>query len=203
MKKMRMTSLSAVLALAALTIAAGPAPVTWNVDVPHTGIEFSVKHFFTPVTGQFEEYEIDLQYDRENPANSSVNVRIDVASVNTGNEKRDAHLRSGDFFEVDKYPYITFQSEQVWATGENQLVVRGPLTIKDQTRQIDFPITILGVKDIPEQMQAMLGGVTEIASFQGSLEIDRGEYGVGVGNWAAAMVVGHEVGINIAVEANR
>ena len=91
----------AVIAMAALTIAAGPAPEAWNVDASHTGINFSVKHFFTPVQGQFDDYEVDLVYDRENPANSSVTVRIDVSSIETHNERRNNHLLSGDFFEAD------------------------------------------------------------------------------------------------------
>ena len=191
------------LALATMTIAAGPAPMKWNVDVPHTGIEFSVKHFFTPVTGKFDTYEVELTFDRENPANSQVAVRIDVNSVNTGNEDRDAHLLSGDFFEADQYGYITFESESVRANGANQVLARGPLTIKGVTHQVELPITILGVKDIPAEMREMLGGVMEIASFETELAIDRGDYGVGVGSWAAALVVGHEVDISIAVEANR
>ena len=191
------------LALATMTIAAGPAPVAWNVDAPHSGVEFSVKHFFTPVTGQFDDYEVELMFDRENPQNSSVSVRIDVNSVNTGNEDRNTHLKSGDFFEADRYGVITFESESVRAVGADQLLVRGPLTIKGQTHQVELPITLLGVKDIPEEMRGMLGGVEQVASFTTQLKIDRSDYGVGVGSWAAAMVVGHEVTINIAVEANR
>jgi polyisoprenoid-binding protein YceI len=191
------------LALSTLMIAAGPAPAMWNVDVPHTGIEFSVKHFFTPITGQFDDYEIALEYDRENPAQSSVTVRIDVTSVNTGNEKRDAHLLSGDFFDAEQFRYITFESEEIWSPAEGELLARGALTIRDQTHMVDLPIEILGVMDVPAEMQEMLGGVTEIASFSTELGVDRSDYGVGAGSWAAAMVVGHEVGINIAVEANR
>ena len=92
----------AVIALAALTIAAGPAPEAWNVDASHTGINFSVKHFFTPVQGQFDDYEVNLVYDRENPANSSVSVRIAVSSIETHNDRRNAHLLSGDFFEAER-----------------------------------------------------------------------------------------------------
>ena len=191
------------LALATLTIAAGPAPMKWNVDVPHTGVEFSVNHFFTPVSGKFDNYEIDLMFDRENPSNSSVAVRIDVNSINTGNERRNNHLLSVDFFEADAHGFITFESESVRAVGSDQLLVRGPLTIKGVTHEVELPIRILGVKDIPAEMQEMLGGVTEIASFQTELGIDRSDYGVGVGSWAAALVVGHEVSIEIAVEANR
>jgi polyisoprenoid-binding protein YceI len=190
-------------ALASLTIAAGPAPNEWNVDVPHTGIEFTVNHFFTPITGEFDNYEVNLVFDREDPANSSVEVRIDVQSVNTGNEKRDKHLQSTDFFDAEQYRWITFRSEQVVAASGNTLLVRGPLTIRDETHMVELPITVLGVKDIPAEMQDMLGGVQEVASFQTQLDIDRGDYGVGSGSWAAAAVVGHDVGINIAVEANR
>ena len=71
----------------------------WSADTAHTEINFSVKHFFTPVTGSFEDYEIELDYDAENPENSTVEARIKVASVNTGNEKRDNHLRSTDWFD--------------------------------------------------------------------------------------------------------
>ena len=146
-----------VLAISALLIAAGPAPMVWNVDKPHTGVEFSVRHFFTPVTGQFDDYEIELMYDRERPARSSVKVRIGVASVNTGNEERDGHLRSGDFFEAERYPHITFESDEVLEAGPGELLVRGPLRIKDQVHEVELLIEILGVKDIPAEMQEMLG----------------------------------------------
>ncbi len=193
----------ATLALASLTIAAGPAPMEWNVDASHSGIEFSVKHFFTPVSGKFDTYEIGLVYDAEDPANSAVEVRIDVASINTGNADRDAHLLSGDFFDAERFPHITFVSERVRSTGDGELIARGPLTIKDRTHTVELPIDVLGIKDIPAEMREMLGGVEQVASFQTGLTIDRSDYGVGTGSWAAAVVVGHDVEIDIAVEANR
>ncbi len=198
---------TAALTVGALTLAATPAAsperAAWNVDVPHTEVGFSVKHFFTPVTGQFDEFEVELAFDRETPENSTVRVSIPVSSINTGNEKRDAHLMSGDFFEADTYPYITFVSESVRRVSENELMVRGPLKIKGQTRTVELPVTILGIMDVPGEMQGMLGGVTEIASFQTSLTLDRGDFGVGTGSWAATMVVGGDVTIDIAMEANR
>ena len=193
----------AVLALTSLMIAAGPAPMLWNVDVPHTGINFSVKHFFTPIPGEFDDYDIELIYDRENPQYSSVRVTIDVASVNTGNDRRNNHLMSADFFEAEAYPYITFVSESVRQIADDKLLVRGPLTIKGWVHNVELPITILGVKDIPAQMQEMLGGVTEVASFETELRLVRGDYDVGVGSWAANLVVGDDVDISITVEANR
>lgn len=191
------------LALATLTIVAGPAPTEWNVDVPHSGIGFTVNHFFTPVQGEFDDYRVELIFDRENPADSRVDVRIDVASIDTGNERRDDHLLSADFFDAERYPYITFTSSEVVRAPDGGLLVQGPLTIKDRTQVVQLPISVLGVKDIPTEMQEMLGGVQQVASFQTDLRIDRSDFGVGAGSWAAAVIVGHEVDIDIAVEANR
>jgi polyisoprenoid-binding protein YceI len=178
-----------VVALVASQLTATAAPTTgaWSTDSAHTEINFSVKHFFTPVTGGFEDYEITLDYN---------------ADVNTGNEKRDNHLRSGDWFETEKYPYITFKSTSVRKVGDNQLIATGPLTIKGESQQIELPITLLGNQMIPEQMQQMLGGTKEVASFQASTAIDRADFGVGVGSWAATMVVGGEVTIEILLEAH-
>ena len=215
----RILGASGIMALALMTVAAytgdpvrGGAvawpkatveALAWNVDAPHTEVNFSVKHFFTPVTGTFDDYEIDLTFDAEDPANSSVRVTIDVASVNTGNERRDNHLRSGDFFEAEAYPQMTFVSTSVRQTGADQLVAVGDLTIKGVTQQIELPITLLGVMDVPQEMQQMLGGVQRIASFTADAKLNRKDFGVGVGNWAATMVVGGEVTVGIAVEANR
>jgi polyisoprenoid-binding protein YceI len=86
--------------------------------------------------------------------------------------------------------------------GDNQLIATGPLTIKGESQQIELPITLLGNQMIPEQMQQMLGGTKEVASFQASTAIDRADFGVGVGSWAATMVVGGEVTIEILLEAH-
>lgn len=188
-------------ALVAATPALEKAP--WNVDQSHTEINFSVKHFFTPVTGSFTDFQIDLDYDAENPSNSSVSFVAQVASIDTGNERRDAHLQSGDFFEAERFPELTFQSTSVREAGEGELIATGDLTIKGVTQSIDLPITVLGIQEIPAEMQEMLGGVTKVASFAAETQIDRNEYGVGVGSWAATLVVGGEVDISIAVEANQ
>ncbi len=196
-------SLVAAVAGAALLLApAATQAASWNVDQAHTEINFSIKHFFTPVTGSFDDYKIDLSYDADNPEDSSVEARISVASINTGNEQRDNHLRSGDWFEADKYPYMTFKSTSVKKTGDNQLVARGKLTIKDKTEVIEVPISLLGTQEIPEEMREMFGGSLKVASFRASTEVDRNNYGVGVGSWAATLVVGGEVNIEILLEAH-
>ncbi|UCC85001.1 MAG: YceI family protein [Gemmatimonadota bacterium] len=199
-----------LMALGAVTVAAGGdrgsaalEATPWNVDAPHTEINFSVRHFFTPVSGRFEDFEIDLAFDPESPERSSVEVRIAVPSINTSNEKRDNHLRSGDWFEAESYPYITFKSSSVTQTAADRLLARGELTIKDVTQEVELPITLLGVQDIPEQMREMLGGVTQVASFQAETKLDRRDYGVGTGNWAMTAVVGADVGVEIIVEAKQ
>jgi len=126
-----------------------------------------------------------------------------VASVNTGDDRRDEHLRSADFFEADAYPHITFRSQEVREVAPGRLVARGPLTIKGVARDVELAISRLGVQEIPAEMREMLGGVTRVASFEAETSIDRRDYGVGVGNWAATMVVGGDVEIQIAVEANQ
>ncbi|MDT8368573.1 MAG: YceI family protein [Longimicrobiales bacterium] len=198
-------SIAATLTTAATLVAATPrnVPEEWNVDPAHTEVTFSVRHFFTPVTGKFETFDIDLVYDAEDVSNSSVRVVIPVSSVETNNDRRDEHLVSPDFFNAGAHPRITFESTSVRRVSENELIATGDLTIKDVTRQVELPITLLGVQEIPAEMQQMLGGVTRVAAFEAVLEIDRNDFGVGTGQWAADAVVGKAVSIRIAVEANQ
>jgi polyisoprenoid-binding protein YceI len=165
MTNRQLFSSAALAAVSVFTTAAAPVPTTWNVDAAHTAVSFSVRHFFTPVTGQFEAMEANLTYDRQNPENSTVRVRIPVASLSTANAKRDNHLKSADFFEAEAYPYITFASESVKQVSEDQLLVRGQLKIKGWTRTVELPVKVLGVMDVAPEMRDMLGA-QQIASFQ-------------------------------------
>ena len=177
-------------------------PMAWNVDASHTEINFSVKHFFTPVTGTFKDFDIELMFDAEAPENSSVRVSIDVASIDTKKERRDNHLRSGDFFNAEQFPTMTFESTSIRMAGESQMVATGNLTIKETTQEVELAIDILGVKELPAEMQEMMGGIVRVAGFQAATTIDRREYEVGVANWAQTLVVGGDVEISIAMEAN-
>jgi polyisoprenoid-binding protein YceI len=190
--------------LAMVVVAAGAATgsvLDWTVDADHTEINFVTKHFFTPVRGSFASFDVQLDYDAERPEQSSVAVRIDVASVDTGNERRDDHLRTDDWFNADRWPSITFRSTSMRRVAADKLIAIGDLTIRDVTRQIELPITILGVQDIPGEMQEMLMGAKRVASFQADLSIDRREFGVGTGSWAQTAIVGGDVDIEIALEA--
>ena len=181
---------------------AAPEPRPWTVDASHTEVNFSVKHFFTPVTGTFRDFEIDLVFDEEAPENSSVTVSIDVASVDTKNERRDNHLRSPDFFNAEAHPTMTFESTSIRVAGENQLVATGNLTIKDISREVDLTIDILGIKELPPEIQEMMGGIVRVAGFNAATTIDRRDFEVGVANWAQTVVIGGDVEISIALEAN-
>ena len=195
--------LSVVLVVSVMVNARADGPSIWSTDAAHTEINFSVKHFFTPVTGSFEDYEIGLDYDADTPEESTVEVRIRVASVNTGNTERDDHLRTADWFEADRFPYMTFTSTSVREVDEGHLIASGPLTIKGISHEIELPISLLGKQMIPAQMQKMLGGTKEVASFEASTSIARGDFEVGTGSWAATLVVGGEVDIEILLEAHK
>jgi len=200
---MRTFLTAALVALGASAATASAAVfLPWNVDAAHTEVNFKVRHFFTPVNGTFRDFDIQLDYDPENPGQSSVTAEIQVASVDTRNDRRDDHLRSADWFDAERWPTITFESTSVRADGPNRLIATGDLTLKDVTRQVELPIEILGVKDIPPEMQEMLGGAEQVASFQADLRIDRGDFRVGTGQWAEDVVVGKDVDIEILVEAS-
>lgn len=190
-------------AVAAVFLAAGAAQAeAWTADAAHTEVNFTVNHFFTPVTGSFSDFEITLDYDSENPEKSTVEARIKVASIDTGNGRRDDHLRSPDWFDAETHPYLTFKSTSVRTQGENQLIALGQLTIRGESHQIELPISLLGVRQIPEPMRQMLGGSTQVASFRAATAVDRKDFQVGVGDWAGTMVVGGQVEIEIALEAH-
>ena len=115
--------------------------MNWQIDPSHTSIEFSAKHMmFTTVRGQFKTFDGTLTIDPNNPAASRVEGSIDVTSLDTREEQRDAHLRSGDFFDVEKYPKMSFRSSRLEPFGANQYKVYGEMTIKDVTREVVFDV---------------------------------------------------------------
>jgi len=173
----------------------------WMVDKSHSQVNFSIKHFFTPVNGSFGDFDVELNFDPADLDGSSISVSIDVGSVDTGNERRNGHLRTPDFFDSETYPKMTFESSSIESTGENMFVAKGTMTIKDVTKDFELPFTLLGVMDLPERMQK--DGVTKVAGFEAKTSLMRNDYGVGTGNFAATATIGGEVTINIAIEAKQ
>ena len=168
----------------------------WNIDTKHSKISFEVNHFFTPVEGFFNDYDGEINFDEADLEGSSVNFKVQVASVKTDSDKRDGHLQSGDFFDAKKYPEMKFASTSIVKT-EDGFLANGNLTIRDVTKSVEVPFTVLGRGDHP-----MKKGV-EIIAFKGGFKINRNEYGVGSGSWAATAVVGEEVTIKVVIEGNR
>ncbi|NBC05063.1 MAG: polyisoprenoid-binding protein, partial [Bacteroidetes bacterium] len=150
--------------------------------------------FFTPVDGSFEEYSSEINFDPSDLENSNIDVTIPVSSINTKNERRDNHLKSEDFFNASEWPNIQFESNEIEQTGDNQFVAHGELTIRDVTREFELPFELLGVMDHPMQEGKKVAGITA------SAQLNRTDYGVGVGDWAATAVVGDEVNIQLNLE---
>lgn len=172
------------------------AATDWTIDKAHSAINFEVTHFFTPVNGQFNDYEATVNFDPENLEESMIDVKIMVNSIDTKNERRDGHLRTDDFFNAEKWPYITFKSSNIESVGNNEFVANGTLTIKDVSKEISLPFTLLGVKDNPMQENTLVAGITA------STTVDRTDYTVGTGDWASDAVIGDEVTIDLNLELN-
>ena len=123
--------------------------MTWNLDTAHSSVEFAIKHMVIASTkGRFTDYSVDANVDDANLANSAASVRINVASIDTRDEKRDAHLRSADFFDVENHPAITFTSKRLEAKGGSDYKVIGDLTIRGVTQEVALDAEVSGpVKD--------------------------------------------------------
>ncbi|HYS35515.1 MAG TPA: YceI family protein, partial [Pseudonocardiaceae bacterium] len=117
----------------------------YTIDPAHSKIGFAVRHaMVTNVRGEFDEYEGKLHLDGANPANSSAELVIKVASVNTNQAQRDEHLRTGDFFSAETYPEITFRSTSAEEVGDDTYRLHGDLTIKDVTRPVTLDLEFTG-----------------------------------------------------------
>jgi polyisoprenoid-binding protein YceI len=184
-------------ALAAiLSLPAAAATSTWQIDPAHTAAQFAVKHMMiSTVRGEFKGVTGAVVWDDADITKSSVNVTIDAATVNTGEPKRDADLRSDHFFEVAKYPTLTFRSTRVEPAGAGKLNVTGDLTIHGVTKQVVLDVAgpSAVVKDPKGNSRVAISATTKI---------NRQDFGV---KWNATMdgggaVVGDDVNITIDLE---
>lgn len=167
---------------------------TWSLDPVHTEIGFVARHMMvSKVRGRFEKYTASIT-TAPNPLESHAEAEIDLSSITTGNDQRDGHLRSSDFFDVETSPKMTFRSTFIRPDGEDFLV-DGELSIRGITKPITLKVEIGGFSPDP------YGGTR--AGFSATTEINRRDFGV---NWNAAIegggvVVGDKVTINIEAEA--
>jgi polyisoprenoid-binding protein YceI len=173
---------------------AGLVAGTWVIDPVHSEVGFSVRHLMvSKVKGRFNTFEGTITI-AENPLDSKVEAVIDATSVDTQDENRDNHLRSQDFFEVEKHPQIIFQSTSVRPQGSDYLVV-GDLTIHGVTQPVDLALEFNGVSPDP------WGGTR--SGFSATTEISRGDFGIefNMPLDGGGVVVGDKIKINLEVEA--
>jgi polyisoprenoid-binding protein YceI len=147
---------------------------TWHLDPAHSSVEFSVKHMMmTTVRGRFKQLSATLTADEEHPEGCCVEVTLEVASLDTGVADRDAHLRSADFFDAERYPQITFKSKRLdgkFATAGDRFRMLGDLTIGDTTMEMTLDCAFAGRGQDPWGKQR--------AGFTARGEIDRREWGL-------------------------
>lgn len=155
--------------------------MSWTLDKAHTSIGFTAKHMmFTTVRGQFTDYTADLNINPDNPQQSQLDVTIQLASVDTNEQRRDGHLRSGDFFDAENYPTMTFHSTSVEGSDPNHFKLHGDLTIKNVTRPIVLDVTKEGEAKSP------FGGA-RLAAYTATATINRKDWGL---NWNVALEAG-------------
>jgi polyisoprenoid-binding protein YceI len=168
----------------------------WAIDAGHSVAEFGVKHMMVSTTkGRFTEVSGTIAVDDADITKSSVDVTINVASVNTFDEKRDAHLKSPDFFDAETYPTITFKSTKIEPKGDDEYKVTGDLTIRGVTRPV--------VLDAEANGRSATPWGTEVIAFSAETSISRKDFGL---NWnvaleAGGVLVGDKVKIAIETEA--
>lgn len=185
-----------LLSVSALPFAIHGAPKQWNVDKDHASVGFEINHFFTPVKGQFLEFGGAFTLDKDDLTKSpSVVFTVNVASVATANKKRDRHLQSADFFNAKNWTELKFTSSEVVKTGDNTYKAVGTLQIRDVKKPFEMPFTLLGVQKVKAGLMS-----SEVMGIRVKTELNRNDFGVGTGSWAATAVVGEKVGIDILLE---
>jgi polyisoprenoid-binding protein YceI len=167
----------------------------WTIDASHSGIHFSVRHLvIAKVRGKFTNFSGTLELDEGDLTKSKVDVSIDVGSVSTSEDKRDAHLRSGDFFDAEKFPTATFKSASITKSGDGYLV-KGDLNVHGVTKEVDLHGTFEGKGKDP------WGG--ERVAFQAKTSINREDWGMkfNMPLDGGGVVVGTKIDLEFEVEA--
>lgn len=169
--------------------------MAWTIDSSHSQVQFTVRHMMiSNVRGRFEEFSGNVDFDENDLTTLKVAVDVATASINTRDEKRDAHLRSADFFNVEQFPLMTFRSTKVESEGKNDVRLHGDLTILDTTHPVVLEVEYAGTVKSP-------WGTTS-AGFSAHTKISRKEFGL---SWNVALetggiLVGDEIKIEIELE---
>lgn len=178
-----------------LTARLGLAQNAWKLDNSHSNINFEVSHMvISTTTGQFKSFQIDFTQGKDDFSGSQINATVEASSVNTDNEKRDGHLKSEDFFDVEKYPQITFKSSEFKKVSGSKYEITGDLTLHGVTQKVTFEAKFNGTGKDP-------WGNTR-SGWKASTTINRGDFGL---KYNAALetggvLIGEEVEITVNAE---
>lgn len=190
---MRKQCLCLILAVGFTLIAAAPAPAAdaYTLDTAHAGVNFKISHIgLSWIYGRFNEFTGDFAIDAADPGKCAFAMNIKAASIDTGNQKRDEHLRSPDFFNAKQYPVITFKSTAVRAAKDGYEVT-GDFTLHGVTKSITFPLTGGKTAEFPKGVQR--------TGFTAELVLKRGDYGID--KFAGA--VGEDIHIAVSFEGTK
>ncbi len=169
--------------------------MAWQIDSAHSYLQFSVRHMMlAKVRGEFDKFSGTINLDEANPSASTVDVQIEVASINTREAQRDGHLKSPDFFDAEKYPTLAFKSKRVDVKDNTHAIIVGDLSIRDVTKEVAVNVEYMGQSKTPF-------GTTN-AGFEATTKINRKDFGL---TWNAVLetggvVVGDEIAVSIDLE---
>ncbi len=187
--------LFSAVSIGLLSFGSAYAAERYDIDQAHSYIGFSVRHMvISNVRGNFTDFSGMIMFDENDMTESSVNVRINAASINTDNEKRDNHLRSAAFFEVEKYPEITFESSSI-EKKDSDYIMHGFLTMHSVKKEIAIPFEMVGHIIDPRGNKRI--------GFEGSTELNRRDYGIAYDAVieGGGLVAGNNIKIDLQVEA--
>jgi polyisoprenoid-binding protein YceI len=189
-------SLFATLVAAALAATTAGAAETFTFDKVHSDVGFQIRHFVSKVRGRFTDYDGTIVVDKAKPEASSVELTIKAASIDTDNENRDKDLRGPNYFDVEKFPEITFKSSKVTPKGGDRYDVTGTLTMHGVSKEITLPVSYLGTVDSGRGVKA---------GFETAITLNRKDFGIVFNRVldSGGTMLGDDVLISINVEANK
>src|SRR5580692_3969536 len=192
MKKLNILTCCSAL----LIVQSASAADTFAIDKAHSSIGFQVRHLFSNVPGKFDDFSGTIVFDVANPEQSSVEVSIKTASIDTGVKMRDDDLRSPNFFDATKFPETTFKSKSVKKTGDNTFDVTGDLTMHGVTKEVVLKVELIG------KGAGMKGSV--LTGWDATTALKRSDFGLA---WSKVIegtqVVGDDVKIELHIEADK
>lgn len=196
MKSLRLFAVTLALLVSGSSLALAEA-TQWKFDPAHSDASFSIRHFFSQVQGRFNTMTGTIAFDEKDWSKSTVEASIDANSIFTNNERRDAHLRTGDFFDVANHPTITFKSSKVTKGEGNDLKIEGDLTMRGVTKKVVLDATYLG--------QGAVGQMGTKAGFTATTKVNRQDYGI---KWNKTLdnggaMLDDNVTITLNIEANK